>query len=274
MNRGGMNKPPPVAGSRRTLLSVVVIGQLFALALMISSWPLYRHPLAVLLVWVAMSAVLPLTTLVAGRAGGGLSGRAVTPVILLLAVADVVVPAEAVGQRIGQAAWNWSAVALALLALAVYRPAPEMIACGLLHTAAVFAWALADVTPIEPGTAILIAAGAIIPPLAAAQFVNFYVGVLGEREEAGRGAARIAAREAGEMAVEQDGRRRLARIRTEVAPVLARVVAGAELPLDAHHSADAGRAAARLRAQLLAGRDLDWLLRSVPTTTTCPRSRC
>jgi hypothetical protein len=254
--------PPQVARSRRTLLTVGVIGQLFALALLISSWSLYHQPIVVLAVWAAMSAALPLATLLAARAGG-LSGRRVIPVIGLLAVADLVVPAEAVEQRIGPAGWNWGAVAISLLALAVYRPVPEVITCGLLHAAAVVGWALVE--PVDPGTVVLVAAGAIIPPLGAAQFVNFYVGVLNEREEAGRRAAQILAREAAEAAVELDGRRRLARIRAEVAPVLEYVAAGARLPLDREHAAGAARAADRLRAELLAGRDLDWLLRSAGT---------
>ena len=253
--------PPPVAGSRRTLLIVNAIGQLFAFSLLASSWSLYRQPVVVLAVWVAMSTALPLATLLAGRPGG-LSGRAVILIYGLLVVADLVVPAEAVEQRIGPAGWNWGAVAISLLALAVYRPVPEVIAGGLLHAGAVLGWALVEVQPLDAGTVVLVAAGAIIPPLGAAQFVNFYVGVLSEREQAGRRAARIIAREASEAAVEQDGRRRLVRIRAEVAPVLGYVVAGAPLPLDAEHAAGAARAADRLRAQLLAGRDLDWLLRS------------
>lgn len=257
-----VSRPPPVARSRRTLLTVCALGQLFALSLLISCWHLYRQPLVVLAVWAAMSTVLPLATLVAGRSGGGLTGWAVTPVFALLAVADVVVPAEAMEQRIGPAGWNWGAVALSLLALAVYRPVPEVIACTLLHAAAVIGWAVVETQPLEAGTVVLVAAGAVLPPLAAAQFVNFYVGVLSEREEAGRRAARIAAREVGEAAVELDGRRRLLRIRAEVAPVLGYVVGGAALPLDPEHAATAGRAATRLRSQLLAGRELDWLLRS------------
>jgi hypothetical protein len=255
------SRPPQVAGSRRTLLTVGVIAQLFALALLISSWELYRHPIVVLAVWVATSAALPLATILAARPGG-LSGRRLIPVIGLLAIADLVVPAEAVEQRIGPAGWNWGAVALSLLALAVYRPVPEVIAGGLLHAGAVFGWALVEVQPLEAGTVVLVAAGAIIPPLGAAQFVNFYVGVLGEREAAGRRAAQITARKAGEAAVEQDGRLRLARIRAEAAPILTHVVAGARLPLDPEHASAAARAADRLRAQLLAGRELDWLLRS------------
>jgi hypothetical protein len=255
------DRPPPVARSRRTLLTVCGLGQLYALTLLASSWSLYRHPVVVLTVWVAMSTVLPLATLVAGRSDG-LTGRAVIPVFVLLAVADVVVPAETFDQHVGAPAWNWGAVALSLLALAVYRPVPEILACTVVHAGAVLAWALVEVQPPEPGTVVLVAAGAVLPPLAAAQFVNFYVGVLGEREEAGRRAARIAAREVAEVAVEQDGRRRLLRIRVEAAPVLRHVVAGAPLPLDAEHAALAARAASRLRAQLLAGRELDWLLRS------------
>jgi hypothetical protein len=256
------SRPPQVAGSARALLMVCALGQLFALSLLLSSWSLYRHPVLVLGLWLAMSAALPVTTLIAARSGTGLGGWAVSPVIALLAVVDLVVPAEAVGQRIGPAAWNWGAVAISLLALAVYRPVPEVIVYTLLHAGAVIAWVVVEVQPVEPGTVVLVVVLAMIPPLAAAQFVNFYVGVLGAREEAGRRAAQIAAREVGEAAVEQDGRRRLLRIRTEVAPVLSHVVAGAPLPLDAEHAAAAGRAAARLRAQLLAGRELDWLLRS------------
>jgi hypothetical protein len=257
------SRPPQVAGSSRTLLTVCAIGQLFALSLLAGSWSVYRHPILVLAIWVAMSVALPVATLIAARARAGLTGRAVFPVMVLLGVADFVVPAQSAGQPIGPAAWNWGAVAISLLALAVYRPVPEVIVYTLLHAGAVIGWVVLETQSEEPGTVVLVVVLAMIPPLAAAQFVNFYVGVLGEREEAGRRAARIAAREVGEAAVEQDGRRRLLRIRAEVAPVLSHVVAGALLPLDAEHAAAAARAAARLRAQLLAGRELDWLLRSI-----------
>jgi hypothetical protein len=253
-------RPPPVPRTAVTLLTVGALGQLFALSQLISFWSKYRNPLVVLGVWLAMSAALPAMTFVAGRAQGVLSGRAVVPVIALLALADVVVPAETRSERIGNAGWNWSAVAILLLALAVYRPVLEVMSLSVLHTGAVFAWAgLQQQQSAEPLTTVLIAAGAIIPPFAASQFVNFYVGMLSEREAAGLRAAQIEANKTAEAAVDLDSRRRLSKVRAEVAPVLQHVVDGAALPLDAEHAESARRAAARLRSQLLAGRDVDWL---------------
>jgi hypothetical protein len=252
-------RPPPVPRTAVTLLTVGALGQLFALSQFISYWPDYRNPYVVLGVWLAMSATLPVMTSVATRAKGLLSGRVMFGVIVLLGLADIVVPAETQVQRIGDAGWNWSAVAILLLALAVYRPALEVMSCSVVHAGGVFAWAAFQQQSVAPSTVVLIAAGAIIPPLAASQFVNFYVGMLSEREAAGLRAAQIEASKAAEAAVDLDGRRRLARVRAEVAPVLQHVVDGAALPLDAEHAEAARRAAARLRSQLLAGRDVDWL---------------
>ena len=252
--------PPPVARSGRTLLVVGVIGQVFALIQFVGFWSVYRHPLVVLGFWVVLSAALPVMTLAASRAGGVVSGQAVVPVIVLLAVADVLVPAETSVGRVGAAGWNWGAVAIILLALAVYRPVVEVMVCSLAHAGAVLVWAALPGDPVDPGTVVLVAAGAIIPPMAAAQFVNFYVGMLSEREEAGRQATQIEAREAAEAAVDRDSRRRLTRIRAEVVPVLQHVADGAAIPLDSEHADAARRAAARLRSQLLEGRDVEWLL--------------
>jgi hypothetical protein len=254
------SRPPQVARSRSTLLTVAAIGQLFALLQLFGAWQTYRQPLVVLVFWVLLSAALPVLTLVAAREdGGAVTGRTVAPMIALLVVADVLVPAESTTDRIGAAGWNWSAVAIMLLALAVYRPVLEVMLCSLAHAAAVFGWAAISHPAVDLGTVILVAAGAIIPPLAAAQFVNFYVGILNEREEAGLRAAQIEAREAADAAVDQDDRRRLARIRAEVVPVLQHVASGASIPLDVEHAEAARRAAARLRSQLLEGRDVDWL---------------
>ncbi len=253
------SRPPQVARSRSTLITVSAIGMIFALSQFLGAWNSYRHPFVVLAFWALLAAALPLMTLVATRDGGAVTGRTVAPMIALLAVADVLVPAELTTGRIGAAGWNWSAVALLLLALAVYRPVLEVMACSVAHAGAVFVWAAFTHPAVDLGTVILVAAGSIIPPLAAAQFVNFYVGILSEREEAGLRAAQIEAREAADAAVDQDDRRRLARIRAEVVPVLQHVATGASIPLDVDHAEAARRAAARLRSQLLEGRDVDWL---------------
>lgn len=262
--RRANTRPPPVARSGRTLLVVGLVGQLFALVQLIGAWHLYRQPLVVLGFWTAMTASLPILTFAVARFGGGSASRRGTlPLLALLAVADVLVPAQATSARIGQAGWNWSAVAILLLALAVYRPVLDVMVLCALHSAAVLAWAFlpaANSATVEPQIVVLVLAGAIIPPLVAAQFVNFYVGMLSEREEAGRQAAAIEAREAAEAAVERDGRRRLSRIRAEAVPLLQHVVQGAAIPLDAERAESARLAAARLRSQLLEGRDVAWLL--------------
>jgi hypothetical protein len=253
-------RPPPVPHSAGTLLTVAALGQLFALSQMVSYWQNYMHPFVVLGVWLALSATLPIMMFIVRRSGGVLSGWAVLPVYGMLVLTDVVVPIETRAERIGNAGWNWSAVAIFLLALAIYRPVLEVMAGSLVHSGGVFAGvALQQVQVVAPGTAVLIAAGAIIPPFAAAQFVSFYVGMLSERELAGQQAAQIEAQKASEAAVDLDGRRRLARVRAAVAPVLKHVADGAALPLDAEHAEAARRSAARLRSQLLAARDVDWL---------------
>jgi hypothetical protein len=255
-----LTRPPPVARSGRTLLIVGTIGLLFALTQLAGSWQLYRDPTVVLGFWVLMSLMLVAMAWGVSRLGGAVTGRTVIPMIVLLVVADVLVPAQTMTGRIGNASWNWGVVAILILALAVYRPVLEVVLLCLAHAGAVVAWAAVSTEAVNRGAVVLTAAGAVIPPLVAAQFVNFYVGILSEREEAGLRAAQIEASKIAEAAVEHDSQRRLARIRAEVVPVLRYVIAGAPIPLDVEHADAARRAAARLRSQLLEGRDVAWLL--------------
>jgi hypothetical protein len=254
------SKPPPVARSGRTLLIVGAIGLLFALVQLTGAWQVYRDPVLVLGFWLALSAALLLMAWIVARHGGEVAGQTVVPMIGLLVAADVVVPADTMTGRIGAAGWNWGVVAILLLALAVYRPVLEVMLLCLAHAGAVLAWAVLAGEGVDPGTAVLVGAGAVIPPMVAAQFIHFYVGILSEREQAGRRAAQIEAREAAEAVVERDGQRRLARIRASVLPVLRHAGSGAPIPLDAEHAEAARLAAARLRSQLLAGREVGWLL--------------
>lgn len=257
--------PPAVERSGRTLVVVGAFGQAYAVLLMAGSWGSYDRPWIVLGCWVAMTAVpVVLTGAAAVRADGTPGPLAVVPAVAVLAASDVVVPALAgPGERLAEGAWNWGAVAIMLLLLSVYRPAAEVLVLTAGHALAVLLWAFVPGPdrPVDPVNLVLVLSGCVIPPLAAAQFVGFYLEGLRRRQDAGHRERDLRARAAAEEAVSVDRQERLARLRADAMPILRDIAEGAPLPLYPERAAAARRVAERLRRELAEGREVDWLLR-------------
>ena len=265
--RGSAAFRRPVVVERGGLgvLAMSSFGQAYALLLLALAWTGYRSPWVQLGLWLLLTAAAPAMVAVARRNGGGLPGHVVVPVVALLVVLDLAVPALVGGGRdpIGPAAWNWGAVAIALLWLAIYRPAAEVLSLAALHAAACLAWAVAvPVDPNDPVRVALSAALCLLPALAGAQFVGFYLGVLLRREAAARAERETRARQAAEEATRRDWRQRIDRVRREALPLVSEVAEGRPLPLDEVAVARARRISDRLRRELVGGREIDWLLRA------------
>jgi hypothetical protein len=258
-------RPPVVERSGHGVIAMSSFGQAYALLLLGLSWTGYDRPWVQLGLWLLLTAAAPAMVAVAERHGGGLPGRAAVPVVALLVVLDLAVPALTGGGRdpIGAAAWNWGAVAIALLWLAIYRPAGEVLSLAALHGLACLVWSLAvPVAPNDPVRVALSVALCLLPALAGAQFVGFYLGVLLRREEAARAERETRARQAAEEATRRDWRQRIDRVRREALPLIAEVADGRPLPLDEVTVARARRISDRLRRELVGGREIDWLLRA------------
>jgi hypothetical protein len=257
-------RPPVVGRSGHGVLAMSSFGQGYALLLLALSWAGYDSPWVQLGLWLLLTAAAPAMVAVARRHGHGLPGRAVVPVVALLVVLDVAIPALTGGRDpIGVAAWNWGAVAIALLWLAIYRPAAEVLSLAALHGLACLLWSLAvPVEPNDPVRAALSVALCLLPALAGAQFVGFYLGVLVRREEAAREERVTRARQAAEDATRRDWRQRMDRVRREALPLVREVAEGRPLPLDEVAVARARRISDRLRRELVGGREIDWLLRA------------
>ena len=257
-------RPPVVERSGHGVLAMSSFGQAYALLLLALSWVGYDHPWVQLGLWLLLTAAAPAMVAVAGRNDGALPGRAVLPVVALLVVLDLAVPALTGGRDpIGAASWNWGAVAIALLWLAIYRPAGEVLSLAALHALACLLWSLAVVVePNDPVRVALSVALCLLPALAGAQFVGFYLGVLVRREAAADAERETRARQASEEATSRDWRQRIDRVRREALPLVREVAEGRELPLDEVAVARARRISDRLRRELVGGREIDWLLRA------------
>jgi hypothetical protein len=257
-------RPPVVERGGLGVLAMSSFGQAYALLLLVLSWGGYEYPWVQVGLWLLLTATAPVMVTVAERRGGALPGRAAVPVVALLVVLDIVVPALTGGRDpIGAAAWNWGAIAITLLWLAIYRPAAEALSLAALHALACLVWPF--VSPVEPHDPVRLAlsvALCALPALAGAQFVGFYLGVLARRESAAQAERETRARQAAEEATSRDWRQRIERVRSEALPLIREVADGRELPLDEVTVARARRISGRLRRELVGGREVDWLLRA------------
>ncbi len=266
-----LRRPPVVERSVAVALAIGVFGQFYAALLLASSWSVYPAPFAQLGLWLLLSAATAALVVVAARRGGELPGSAAVPLVAVLVLMDVAVPAL-VGDNdpIGPAAWNWSAVAMTILLLAIYLPAAVALSLAALHGLAVVAWAVSDPADGDPVRLAIAVGGAVLPALAGAQFLGFYLGVLARRDEAARAERETRGRQAADEAVARDWRQRISRVRAEALPLVRDVAEGGPLPLDELTAARARRVSGRLRRELVGGREVDWLLRA---QVAAPESR-
>jgi hypothetical protein len=151
---------------------------------------------------------------------------------------------------------------MTILLLAIYLPAVVALTLAALHGLAVIAWAVSDPADGDPVRLALSVGSAVLPALAGAQFLGFYLGVLARREEAARAERETRGRQAADEAVARDWRQRISRVRAEALPLVRDVAEGGPLPLDELTAARARRVSGRLRRELVGGREVDWLLRA------------
>jgi hypothetical protein len=256
-------RPPVVRRSTIVALAIGGFGQAYALLLLGLSWAEYPDPRPVAGLWALLTVATFAAPAIAVRRGGVVPGVAIVPVVAVIGLVDVAVPALAGDvDSVGPAAWNWGAVALTFLVLAIYRPAAEVLTLVALHVAGALVWPLVDGFPNDPVRVTLAACGAALPALAATAFLRFYLGVLADRERAALAERETRARQAAEDAVARDWGARIARVRADALPLLRDVAGGGPLPLDDVTAARARRISDRLRRELVGGREVDWLLRA------------
>jgi hypothetical protein len=247
----------------RLVLTVGAVGVVFALSQLLASWDHYSRPWLAAAAWLATAAVPPVAVTTANRHGGVLPVWVLVVLATVLLAVDVVVPAVLPApERLGVGTWNWGSAAIILLGIAAYRPAREVVALALAHglMGVVIAVVSRAAGGFDPVAVTLLLGGALIPPVAAAQFLAFYVRGLAARQDA------LRAHRAGEAdrriteAVQRDSDSRLSMLRAETLPLLEHVARGAEFPLPPATARKARRLAESLRRELVASRARGWLL--------------
>jgi hypothetical protein len=243
---------------------IVTQAHLVALFTVLTSTDRYRA-LPATLVLLGVSLAVPLACVVTARlrGGGDLPFAAFASAGAALLAVDVAVAATVRPADIGTLSyWTAVAVGVTVLALCPYRPPQDLIVLAAAH-AAVVALVLGvnrHQPSVEPFAVIVLLSAAIIPAVAAAEFVRFYVRSLRRRQDAVAQQARAQSRITATAAIQEDSDRRLARLRTEVLPFLSDV-AGGRRPVDDSGGAGlAHRLSADLRRELVEARSGAWLL--------------
>lgn len=247
----------------RLVIAVGSVGVVFALSQLLMSWHEYSTPWPALVAWLATAAVPPVAVAAATRHGGVLPSRVLVVLALVLLAVDLVVPALVPAPaRLGAATWNWGSAAVVLLGIAAYRPAREVVALAVGHALAGVGTAVLSrkAGGLDPIAVTLLVSGALIPPVAAAQFLAFYVRGLSGRQDALRVRREVEAARRITEAVRRDSDARLSSLRADTLPLLEHVARDAELPLPPETARTARRLAEALRGELVASRTRGWLV--------------
>jgi hypothetical protein len=255
----------------RLVVILAFQAHLFSIVLIVQSLRDYRSVPACLLLWL-VSAAVPLACVVAGRrAGGVLSSKALLTATALLLVVDVALPALVPSaDRAGSAMWNWGAIGVTLLTFAIFRPARDVLVLAAGHgliAVAVTATALGQ-PGVNAFSLLVVANAAVIPALAAAQYLNLYVRAVRLRDRAVTTRRQIETRNAASHAVQEDAAHRLQALQAEVIPLLADVATRRADPGDPQVARTARRLSSALRAELVEGRSGSWLLPSSPSAAS------
>jgi hypothetical protein len=212
-----------------------------------------------------LSLVVPLACVVTARwrGGGDLPLAAFVAASGVLLGVDVAVAATVRPAYIGTPAyWPSIAIGVTLLALCPYRPPQDLIVVAAGHALVIVA-VLAlhrDQPSVEPFAVIVHLSAAVIPAVAAAEFVRFYVRALRRRQDVVAEQARAQSRVTAAAAIQEDADRRLARLRTEVLPFLSDIAEGRRPVDDPQGAGTAQRLSADLRRELVEARSGAWLL--------------
>lgn len=268
--RAGL-EPVEVPRLGRMVLAPGALAHLFALAGLVGGWSVYRQPVVAAVLFVC-SALLPVALVAWPRRSGGrlpvpLAAAVVAGVFTVSVALPAVLPPEA---RSSWQSWNWGTGAMTLLGLAAYLPTGRLLALAGAHAGLAVAVQFLSGGGLWRVDLVLVAT--LVPPLGAAQYLRFYADALRQRALAVN-AGRVAEADRRQLdVVRTDGDRRLDVLRDEIDPLLARVAAGAPLPLDDAHARRARQLAEQLRAVLVAQRrtlGLPTQLGAAPVTVTC-----
>ena len=233
----------------------------------------FRSLAGTLALW-ACSLAVPLVCVVTTRVRGGgdlpLSTFVAAGAVLL--AVDVGSAALAYPDRIGAPSfWATTAVGVTLLALSPFRPPRDIVALAVVHTAVVGAvLALNTGRPgVQPFAVLGALSAAAVPALAGAEFVRYFARAVRRRQDAVAEQTRAQSQVLAAAAITDDADRRLARLRTEVLPLLADVAAGRRPVDDGEGARLAQRLSADLRRELVEARSGAWLLEApVPALDT------
>jgi hypothetical protein len=255
---------PPIFD--RLVVVLTVQAHLFGLFVMVSNRHAYRSFQAELVVWL-VSFLIPLVGLgVALRTGGVLSGGAFALAALALAGVDVgcalLVPRSQVG---GEAMWNWSVLGVSVLTLVPFRPVRDIIGLTAVHglaTIGCLAWG-AGQGSVTAYVVVWALNGALLPALAAAQFVGLYLNAVRSRQRAAAQELTTLSATLAAGAVQLDTERRLTRLRDETVPLLRAVASGEVSPSDPRNTELARRLSGDLRRELLESRSGTWFLEAL-----------
>ncbi|WP_298802017.1 hypothetical protein [uncultured Pseudokineococcus sp.] len=217
---------------------------------------------------VVVGAVVLLVAVEAGlvalhhRRAGASPAVAVAAVAALLVVDLVVVGATSHRAVYGEGLFVATGVGLGCLCLLAVRPLGAVAAAGGLHALVMVGGSLVH----EPGAPALalargteVAAAGLVPVVAGATYLLLVARLAAERRASDRDASREEAERRAASAAGREAAERLAVVRTEVGPLLERVVAGAPVPLEPDDAALAAASSRRLRSRLLRVDARTWL---------------
>jgi hypothetical protein len=262
---------PPIFD--RLVVILTVQAHLFGLFVIVSNASSYYSVEAELVVWL-VSLLIPLVCLgVALRTGGVLTAPAFAAAGAAMLGVDVacalLVPRAQLG---GAQMWNWSVLGVSVLTLVPFRPVRDILGLTALHglaTVGCLAWGFGQPS-VNSYILVWALNGAVLPALAAAQFVGLYLHAVRSREQAAVQELASLSATLAAGAVQQDTQARLARLRDETVPLLRAVASGELSPSDPRSAERARRLSDDLRRELLESRSGSWFLEDGVTARWAP----
>lgn len=267
-------RPLPMIFDRLVVI-LAVQAHLYAVVVIVQSLADYRSAAGCLALWLLSSAVPLGCVVVARRAGGALSTRALVMAAGFMLVVDLALPTLVIpAARGGAAMWNWGAIGVTLLSFAAFRPARDVLVLAGGHTLiAVITTSMAYGQSGAGGFSLLVVANAAgTPALAAAQYLNLYTRAVRLRGRAVSTRSEIETRDAANRAVQEDAARRLQALQGEIIPLLTKVAHGSTEVDDPQAASAARRLAADLRRELVEARSGSWLLPASPSAESADAS--
>jgi hypothetical protein len=261
--QGGAERPLP--RSFDVIVVVLAVQSHLAALFTVLRFAADFRSLAGTLALLGCSLAVPLGCLAVTRVRGG--GDLPLPAFVAAGVAllalDVASAVLTYPDRIGAPSfWATTAVGVTLLALSPFRPPRDIVLLAVVHTAVVAAVLAVNAgrPAVRPFTVLSSLAAAFVLAVASAEFVRYFVRAVRRRQDAVAEQARAQAQVLAAAAITEDAGRRLARLRTEVLPLLADVAAGRRPVDDPDGARLAQRLSADLRRELVEARSGAWLL--------------